>query len=117
MSDQDTKTEKVEKVDTWAHMSKLPEFTAEEVAKHNTEEDIWIIMHGLVYNVTEFQNDHPGGPEIMAQSQGEDATSEFEDTHHSAKAREQAKELIVGRLKGYEGPFDAIISAPAEGMG
>ena len=28
--------------------------TAEELEKHNTEQDAWVSYHGFVYNVTEY---------------------------------------------------------------
>lgn len=40
-------------------------FTWDEVKRHGTRKDAWIVVHGKVYNVTHFLNDHPGGWEIM----------------------------------------------------
>ncbi|RLN63958.1 hypothetical protein BBJ28_00025782, partial [Nothophytophthora sp. Chile5] len=53
-----------------------------------------------VYDVTAFLDDHPGGPEIMVDVAGQDATDEFEDIGHSNDARAQLKEFQVGKIKG-----------------
>ena len=64
----------------------------------------WFIIHGKVYDVTEFLDDHPGGPEIMKEHAGTDATEEFEEVFHSDQARDQLKDYLKGDLKGYTGP-------------
>lgn len=53
-----------------------------------------------VYNVTSFLDDHPGGPEIMVDVAGQDATDEFEDIGHSNDARSQLKKYEIGKIKG-----------------
>ena len=39
----------------------LPCFTREEVAQHKMFKDCWVILHGEVYDVTEWLAKHPGG--------------------------------------------------------
>jgi len=39
-------------------------FSAAEVAKHN-KGDLWIIVDEDVYDVTKFQDEHPGGKKSM----------------------------------------------------
>ena len=38
----------------------MPVHTLEEVAKHNQENDCWVILNDSVYDVTEFMHVHPG---------------------------------------------------------
>lgn len=52
-----------------------------EVAKHNTNEDCWVVIHGKAYDVTEFKEDHPGGRNIILKWAGKDATETYEPIH------------------------------------
>lgn len=45
-------------------------FTVEEVAKHNTANDCWIIVEGQVYDVTKFLKEHPGGSKVILKLAG-----------------------------------------------
>lgn len=78
-------------------------FTEEEVAQHNTKEDCWCIIGEVgskkVYNITNFLDDHPGGPEILEDEAGRDATEAFEDIGHSQDARDDLVNYFVGNLK------------------
>lgn len=42
----------------------------EEVKRHTSEEDCWIIVHGKVYDVTSFLDEHPGGFDIIISNTG-----------------------------------------------
>ncbi|KAF9518883.1 hypothetical protein BS47DRAFT_1358526 [Hydnum rufescens UP504] len=56
---------------------KSGEFTLEEVAKHNTKDDLWVVVEGQVLNVTKFLPEHPGGEKAILLYGGKDATEEF----------------------------------------
>eukprot|EP00276_Gloeochaete_wittrockiana_P019051 CAMPEP_0184356640 /NCGR_PEP_ID=MMETSP1089-20130417/103960_1 /TAXON_ID=38269 ORGANISM="Gloeochaete wittrockiana, Strain SAG46.84" /NCGR_SAMPLE_ID=MMETSP1089 /ASSEMBLY_ACC=CAM_ASM_000445 /LENGTH=41 /DNA_ID= /DNA_START= /DNA_END= /DNA_ORIENTATION= len=36
-------------------------YTLAEISKHTSDNDCWILIHGKVYDVTDFLDDHPGG--------------------------------------------------------
>lgn len=59
-------------------MSKL---STDDVAKHNTDKDVWVIIDGNVLDVTNFLKDHPGGKKAIMLYAGKDATEEFEMLH------------------------------------
>lgn len=48
--------------------------SADEVAKHNKKDDLWIIIHGHAYSLEDFAPEHPGGPAILYKYGGKDAT-------------------------------------------
>ncbi|KAG1046877.1 hypothetical protein G6F43_010655 [Rhizopus delemar] len=52
-----------------------------EVEKHNKKNDIWIIIHGKVYDLTNFLPEHPGGQKIILKYAGKDATDSFDPIH------------------------------------
>jgi cytochrome b involved in lipid metabolism len=37
--------------------------SVEEISKHNTPEDCWIVVDGNVWDMTEFAPEHPGAPQ------------------------------------------------------
>lgn len=41
-----------------------------EVRNHNKESDCWVVLHGQVYNLTAFLNDHPGGSTVISTHAG-----------------------------------------------
>lgn len=55
--------------------------TLEEVKKHGSKQDCWVIIHGKAYNVTDFMNEHPGGSGIILKYAGKDATKAFDPIH------------------------------------
>mmetsp|Transcript_14720 Transcript_14720/g.21912 ORF Transcript_14720/g.21912 Transcript_14720/m.21912 type:complete len:827 (+) Transcript_14720:61-2541(+) len=73
-------------------------FSKDEVAKHDADDDCWIIIDNKVYDVTEFLMDHPGGKESITLSGGQDATDEF-NALHSAKARAMLPKYYIGDVQ------------------
>jgi len=83
-------------------------FTAEEVSKHNTENDCWIILNGKVYDITQFFGSHPGGKRSLLNFAGKDASSNIQ--FHSSLMMKQAANFYIGNLEGYVAPSFCVIS-------
>ena len=49
-------------------------FTREEVAQNNSADSLWTIVDHRVYDLTDFQDAHPGGSVVLQQVAGQDAT-------------------------------------------
>ncbi|OAD72950.1 hypothetical protein PHYBLDRAFT_113126 [Phycomyces blakesleeanus NRRL 1555(-)] len=74
-------------------------YTLKDVSKHNTKEDMWVVLHNKVYNVTAFVPAHPGSEDILiTRAAGKDATEAFEDINHSELARETLEQFMIGQL-------------------
>lgn len=56
-------------------------WSSSEISTHNTRDSCWIVVHGKVYDVTEFLDDHPGGSKIILKYGGKDATKEYDPIH------------------------------------
>lgn len=93
---------KVEAQDELYSQFKIPskEFTAAEVAKHNTAEDCWVIVKNVVLDLTPFLEDHPGGKESIVKFAGQDATESFDMLHEDNVIARYAPKCVLGRLKG-----------------
>ncbi|THH09792.1 hypothetical protein EW145_g1758 [Phellinidium pouzarii] len=75
------------------------EYTAEEVAKHKTKDDIWVIVNGEVLDVTKFLPDHPGGEKAILLYAGRDATEEFNMLHDPKVIPRYAADAVIGKVK------------------
>ncbi|KAI9091147.1 FMN-dependent dehydrogenase-domain-containing protein [Phlyctochytrium arcticum] len=53
----------------------------QDVAKHNSRDDCWCVIHGKVYNLTPFLDSHPGGAGVIVKQAGKDATEAFDPIH------------------------------------
>jgi cytochrome b involved in lipid metabolism len=78
------------------------EFSLEEIAKHNKKDDLWIAVKGIVMDVTNWTDEHPGGPQALFSHMGKDASEEFEMLHDDEVIPKYAPEIVIGRVKGQE---------------
>lgn len=58
-----------------ADSTPLKSFSLEDVAPHSSEKDCWLVIHGKVYDVTQFLDEHPGGYDIVVSNSGEERKS------------------------------------------
>jgi cytochrome b involved in lipid metabolism len=55
--------------------------TRAEFSRHTTSNSLWICIDGKVFDVTSFQNIHPGGVDNLLYNGGRDATKIFYASH------------------------------------
>jgi cytochrome P450/NADPH-cytochrome P450 reductase len=77
----------------------LPEYDWEEILRHNTPRDLWLVVGGHVYNVGEFMFHHPGGAEVLLAQHGRDATEAFLKIGHPDYALALTRSFLIGRLR------------------
>lgn len=77
------------------------EWTREEIAQHNSRESCWVVIDGLVYNLTCYLDTHPGGDVILTKA-GEtkvDASDVFRAYHPQYVRDKMLSRYCVGRVK------------------
>lgn len=78
--------------------------SAQEIAKHGSAEDCWMIFSGKVYDVTSAIYAHPAGPDTIIAYCGKDGTVAFktknkpEPKDHSANAYSWLDSLLIGSV-------------------
>lgn len=55
--------------------------SALEVSRHNQDDDAWIVVNGVVWDVSGFAARHPGGREAVEEFFGLDGSSVYNDIH------------------------------------
>lgn len=108
-------------------------FSQSDVASHNKPNDLYIIVDEDVYDLTKFQDEHPGGKKILTRVAGKDASKQFWKYHNEGILKKYKGALLVGSLdtkkevapptppatpppakKAEPKPSDAAATAPAE---
>ena len=72
-------------------------YTREEIRKHKSRDDCWLIVENGVYDVSKYVAIHPGGDAILSRA-GEDATEGFNGPQHPPHARATLEQFRIGRL-------------------
>lgn len=73
-------------------------YSLDEVSKHTSKSDLWIVVWNHVYDITKYQEEHPGGRDFLLENAGADATTAYEDIGHSTDAREILENYRIGEL-------------------
>ncbi|MQL73884.1 hypothetical protein Taro_006247 [Colocasia esculenta] len=99
-------------------MDGLKKIPATEIRLHNSKKSCWLVIHGKVYDVTKFLDDHPGGEEVLLHASGTgDASGSFEDVGHSSTARKRMTNYLIGELEGYDPSKAPIPRKASSGSG
>ncbi|KAK3123330.1 hypothetical protein QOZ80_8AG0628740 [Eleusine coracana subsp. coracana] len=77
---------------------KSQSYTKEEVSKHNTRKDCWIVIKDKVYDVTPYVEEHPGGDAILNNAGG-DSTEGFFGPQHGTRVFDIIEDFCIGELK------------------
>ncbi|KAG7102871.1 Fumarate reductase like protein [Verticillium longisporum] len=65
-------------------------------------DDLWVVVKGVVMDLSNWLEEHPGGPQAIMNFMGRDATEEFEMLHDDEVIPKYAPEQVIGRVKGVE---------------
>lgn len=70
--------------------------SASELASHTSAHSAWLVVHGDVWDVTNFLAAHPGGRSVLLGHLGRDATDAFRSAHRYVEPQRYATR--VGRF-------------------
>lgn len=89
----------LEKINEAKQAAGAPEkqFTREEIEKHNTEDDCWIVVDGKVYDATSVLDWHPGGKAAVTGHAGKvwQATTDEFNSIHDGYAQQKLKGITL----------------------
>mmetsp|Transcript_162897 Transcript_162897/g.312888 ORF Transcript_162897/g.312888 Transcript_162897/m.312888 type:complete len:1014 (+) Transcript_162897:129-3170(+) len=96
-----------------------PGIKMDEVAKHKSKDDAWIVLFGNVYDVTNWIPKHPGGEQAIQVFLGMDATEEWKNIHKPGTLENKNYSQHFKKLGALDDgkPKAAAGAAPAEAGG
>ena len=73
-------------------------YAMDEIAKHNSKKDCWVVLHNKVFAITPFLDEHPGGSKAIMLYAGKDATKEFDMLHKIEIIDKYAMDYYIGEV-------------------
>jgi len=84
--------------------------TRGEASQHNKRGDLWLVISGVVYNVSEWIGHHPGGEKVLLEHAGKDATTIFKGAPDVPAHPLQCATLFCARVSALTCP----VARPAD---
>mmetsp|Transcript_27913 Transcript_27913/g.46280 ORF Transcript_27913/g.46280 Transcript_27913/m.46280 type:complete len:531 (+) Transcript_27913:93-1685(+) len=75
---------------------------------NNNNKCCWIIIDGLVYNITSFVSRHPGGTHVLSQMAGKDCTDAFASVHQARIYKTMLPTYLIGTVSDM--PIDPLLN-------
>eukprot|EP00429_Kryptoperidinium_foliaceum_P019279 CAMPEP_0176038814 /NCGR_PEP_ID=MMETSP0120_2-20121206/19238_1 /TAXON_ID=160619 /ORGANISM="Kryptoperidinium foliaceum, Strain CCMP 1326" /LENGTH=552 /DNA_ID=CAMNT_0017372209 /DNA_START=125 /DNA_END=1783 /DNA_ORIENTATION=+ len=79
----------------------LNKYTVKEVAQHSNRSDLWIMVDGLVYDITSYVDKHPGGVLPMENMAGKDCTDVLANYHAARVFKHMLPPFLIGEVTDY----------------
>jgi cytochrome b involved in lipid metabolism len=76
----------------------------EEVVKHDKADDLWLVWHGHVYDVSSFAKVHPGGLKVLLGGVGREMSKAFDKAKHSELTKVFALNFRIGKIEPGDPP-------------
>ncbi len=61
--------------------------SVKEISAHQSLDDLWLVVDGVVYDFSEFAPEHPGGVSVLLRHAGRDATAAYLEVHSPSLIR------------------------------
>ena len=73
-------------------------YSFDEVKKHNSKGDYWVIIDGGVYDVSRWASYHPGGELPIRYMAGHDCTDVFKAFHDTSVTEKKLPAFKIGEI-------------------
>ena len=91
-----------------------PSYSLQELAQHSSRRSCWVGLHGGVYDMTAFLDEHPGGARGVLRHAGTDATALFGELHSDSIFLSFAPAYRIGALLVDGGATATSATAPTD---
>ena len=71
-------------------------YSVEEINKHKSENNLWIISGNKVYDITFFLEKHPGGKNSILKNMSENCKNHY--NFHSKKGKKEWEKYLIGYI-------------------